>query len=131
MKLFILHLQAHPVPLHAYAAMLAIVLGAVQLAMPKGTVSHKWLGYTWVLLILIVSISSFFINEIRTIGPFSWIHLLSVFTIWSVYDSVKAATQGNIKKHKQGMVRLYVLALIITGLFTLLPGRTMHAVVFG
>jgi uncharacterized membrane protein len=29
------------------------------------------------------------------------------------------------------MKLLYVLALIITGLFTLLPGRTMNAVIFG
>jgi len=29
------------------------------------------------------------------------------------------------------MKLLYVLALIVTGLFTMLPGRTMNAVIFG
>ena len=29
------------------------------------------------------------------------------------------------------MKLLYVLALIVTGLFTLLPGRTMNEVLFG
>jgi uncharacterized membrane protein len=29
------------------------------------------------------------------------------------------------------MLSLYFLALIVTGLFTLLPGRVMHSVLFG
>lgn len=29
------------------------------------------------------------------------------------------------------MIKLYVFALIGAGIFTLLPGRIMHAVVFG
>jgi uncharacterized membrane protein len=29
------------------------------------------------------------------------------------------------------MIALYVAALVVTGAFTLLPGRTMHTVLFG
>jgi uncharacterized membrane protein len=29
------------------------------------------------------------------------------------------------------MVQLYVLALLVTGLFTLWPGRLMHEAIFG
>jgi uncharacterized membrane protein len=29
------------------------------------------------------------------------------------------------------MLQIYVFALLVTGLFTLWPGRIMHAVVFG
>lgn len=29
------------------------------------------------------------------------------------------------------MIKLYLLALVGAGIFTLLPGRIMHAVVFG
>jgi uncharacterized membrane protein len=36
-----------PIRLHAYAALGAFVLGAVQLAGVKGTTRHRALGYTW------------------------------------------------------------------------------------
>ena len=56
--------QTHPIPLHAIAAILAIILGGMQLYMIKGGVTHKQLGYIWVGLMLIVSVSSFFIHKI-------------------------------------------------------------------
>ena len=57
--------ESHPIPLHAIAAMIAIILGGVQLYMKKGGVIHKLLGRIWVGLMLIVSVSSFFIHEIK------------------------------------------------------------------
>ena len=39
--------QTHPIPLHAIAAILAIILGGMQLYMKKGGVTHKLLGYVW------------------------------------------------------------------------------------
>ena len=46
--------QTHPIPLHAIAAILAIILGGMQLYMKKGGATHKLLGYVWVGLMLIV-----------------------------------------------------------------------------
>ena len=40
------------------------------------------------------------------------------------------ARKGNIRQHKMWMVLLYVLALLVTGVFTPGPGRVMHAVLF-
>jgi uncharacterized membrane protein len=57
------------IQLHAYAALAAFVLGAVQLARVKGTTQHRALGYTWVGLMLIVAISSFWIQDMRVGGP--------------------------------------------------------------
>ena len=131
MDLNILNAAENPIPTHAYAAFLAVILGGIQLSRPKGTSSHKYLGYTWVLLMLWVSISSFWIQTIKIIGPFSPIHFLSIFTIWSVFEAIRSARNGNIIRHKSMMKLLYILALIVTGLFTLLPGRTMNAVLFG
>ena len=68
-----------PIPLHAFAAMAAFVLGIVQFAAPKGTLPHRTLGWIWVVLMLVVAISSFWIHEIRLVGPWSPIHLLSIF----------------------------------------------------
>ena len=116
---------------HAVAAFLAIFVGAVQFALPKGTPLHRGIGYCWMALISAVAISSFFIHTIKMLGPFSLIHLLSVFTLYSVYEAIASARAGNIAQHKRTMIRLFVLALILTGAFTLLPGRIMHAVFFG
>jgi uncharacterized membrane protein len=59
--------------------MAAFALGIVQFAAPKGTLPHRTIGWIWVLLMFAVAISSFWIHEIRLVGPFSPIHLLSIF----------------------------------------------------
>lgn len=127
----ILFAQTQPIPLHAIAAMMAIILGGIQLLMKKGGVVHKGLGWIWVSLMLIVSFSSFFIHELKLWGAYSPIHLLSLWTIFSVGLAIYFVRAGNIKRHKQVMVSLYVFALILTGFFTLLPGRVMHQLVYG
>ena len=123
--------QSQPIPLHALAAIVAILLGAIQLLSPKGTMIHKALGYVWVLLMLVVSVSSLFIHEINMWGKYSPIHILSLYTIATLFQAIYFARVGNIKRHKQTMTLLYLLALILTGLFTLLPGRVMHMIIFG
>ena len=120
-----------PVPLHAVAAFAAVLAGAVQLSCPKGTLSHKFLGYIWIGLMAVVAVSGLFIHELRVVGPFSPIHILSLFTLVVLYFAVDAARKGDIKSHRRRVVLLYGLALILTGAFTLLPGRIMNQVVFG
>ena len=41
--------EAPPIPLHAIVAMAALVVGALQLALPKGTRRHVSMGRAWVL----------------------------------------------------------------------------------
>jgi uncharacterized membrane protein len=122
---------ATAIPLHAFAAMGAFVLGAVQLAAPKGTLPHRVLGFIWVSLMLLVAISSFWIHQIRLLGPWSPIHLLSIFTLIVIPLGVWRAHQHRVADHRLIMVLTFSGALVIAGLFTLLPGRIMHAVVFG
>ena len=63
-------LDAAPaVPLHAFAAMPAFGLGLVQFAAPKGTLPHRTIGWIWVLLMASVAVSSFWIHQIKLIGP--------------------------------------------------------------
>ena len=69
-------LRADPViQLHAFAAMGAFLLGAIQLSAPKGTLPHRTIGWIFVALMAAVSISSFWIHQLRIFGPFSPIHL--------------------------------------------------------
>ena len=123
--------ESAPIPTHAMAAMAAVILGGLQLASAKGTTQHRVLGWSWVLLMMYVSVSSLFISSLRLWGAFSPIHLLSVWTLFSLGMAIYHARKGNIRQHKIWMVLLYVLALLVTGVFTLWPGRVMHAVLFG
>jgi len=125
-------LNAAPaIPLHAVVAMTAFVLGAVQLAAPKGTLPHRTLGWIWVALMVVVAASSFWIHQIRLVGPWSPIHLLSIFTLAMLPLGVWRAHRHQVTDHRRIMISLFSGALVIAGLFTLLPGRIMHAVVFG
>lgn len=119
------------ITVHALLALVAIGLGGAQLLMPKGTPLHRGLGRLWVGLMAAVALSSFFITEFRIFGPFSPIHLLSAYALWAIWQGVRAARKGDIAQHRQTMQLLFLLALIVTGAFTLLPGRRMHAVLFG
>lgn len=119
------------IQLHAFAAMAAFALGTVQLAAPKGTLPHRTLGFVWVALMLAVSISAFFIHQIRVWGPWSPIHLLAIFTLIMVPLAVLAAHRHRIAFHRRGMIGAFTGALVIAGLFAFWPGRIMHAVVFG
>jgi uncharacterized membrane protein len=120
-----------PIPIHAIAAITAFVLGVVQLAGPKGTLPHRTLGWIWVGLMLTVAISSLWIHQIRLWGPWSPIHLLSIFTLSMLPFGVWMAHRHRVAEHRRIMILMFSGALVIAGLFTLLPGRIMHSVVFG
>ncbi|KMO38655.1 membrane protein [Methylobacterium variabile] len=125
-------LQASPVvQVHAAAAIAALVLGALKFGLRRGGARHRIAGRIWVGLMALVALSSFGISGLRQIGPFSWIHGLSVFTLGALVLAVVCARQRRIAAHRWAMIGLYLGALVITGLFTLLPGRIMGHVVLG
>lgn len=119
------------IQVHVYAALTAFALGVVQLARVKGTISHRTLGYVWVVLMLIVAASSFWIHQIRLWGPWSPIHVLSIYTLAMLPLGLWYARRHNVRGHKLTMIGLFGGALVIAGLFTLVPGRLMHRVIFG
>ena len=120
--------ETHPIPVHAIMAMIAVILGGIQLSMKKGGAIHKLLGRIWVGIMMFVAISSFFIHEIKLWGAYSPIHLLSLLTIFILGLAIYNVRIGNIKRHKQTMIALYFFALIVEGFFTLMPGRIMHQI---
>ena len=125
-------LHASPViQIHAYVAFVALLLGAVQLFRKKGDWLHRMMGRTWVALMAIVALSSFFIWTIRLVWLFSPIHLVSIFTLVMLWRGVAFARKHDIKRHMLTMEFTYFLALVVTGLLTFLPGRTMYRVAFG
>ena len=119
------------IQVHAFAALAALALGIVQLAAPKGTRRHRTMGWAWVGLMGIIVVTSFFIHDIRLVGPWSPIHLLSIYTAILLPIGVLHARRHRVGRHRATMIGLFAGALVIAGLFTLLPGRVMHEVAFG
>lgn len=119
------------IQLHVIAAVLAFALGLLQIFLRKGTAHHKMAGWVWIGLMAAVALSSFFIHTIQLVGPWSPIHLLSVYTLIMLWWGVRQGRKGNSRGHGITMASLFVFALIGAGVFTLLPGRMMHTVVFG
>jgi uncharacterized membrane protein len=125
-------LNASPaIQVHAFSAMGAFVLGVVQLSAPKGTLPHRTVGWIWVTLMLVVSISAFFIHQLRIWGQWSPIHLLAIFTLVMLPVAVWRAHKHKVEAHRRAMLGLFVGALVIAGLFTFVPGRIMYAVIVG
>ena len=122
-----------PIPLHALAAIAAFVLGMVQLLAPKGTLPHRTLGWIWVALMMTVAISSFWIHghNFRLWRNFSPIHLLSIATPLMLLLAVFGARRHAVRAHAITMISIFTGALVVAGLFTLVPGRIMHTVAFG
>ncbi len=112
--------------IHMLSAIGAIVIGGVALGMKKGTSLHRAFGRTWVVLMITAALVSF---GIRTSGHFSWIHLLSVFTLLAVSASVFAAVKGRIRAHRRGMTNAYI-GLLVAGAFTFLPQRLLGHLVW-
>jgi uncharacterized membrane protein len=116
---------------HAFAALAAFAVGLMQFAAPKGTLPHRAVGWSWAALMLTVAVSSLFIHILRIWGPWSPIHLLSILVLVTLPLAVWAAHRHDVRQHRRAMTALFLGALVIAGGFTLLPGRIMHAVVFG
>jgi uncharacterized membrane protein len=78
-----------------------------------------------------VAASSFWIHQIRLLGPWSPIHLLSIMVLVMLPVAVIRGHRHQVRPHSRIMIGIFSGGLVIAGLFTLLPGRIMHTVVFG
>lgn len=119
------------IQVHVYAALLAVALLPITLFRRRRDRVHKIAGYVWVLAMLTTALSSFWINGIRMVGPFSPIHLLSAMTLVNVVWSIIEVRRGNIAAHQTILRATAFWALGVAGMFTLLPGRLMGQVLFG
>ena len=119
------------VQLHLVTIALATLLAPVILVGRKGTAQHRIAGRVWVAAMASTALVSFAIPSAFSpvhLGP---IHLLAVFVLWTLWEAVRDARAGRIAKHRATMRSLAFWALVVTGAFTLLPGRTLSSVVFG
>lgn len=118
------------IQVHTIAALVALIVGPVALYRARRDRWHRRLGYVWVSMMAITAATGFFIWTIRVIGPFSPIHLLSVLTLWTLWVGTRAAIRRDIAAHQKAFRTLYWYGLILAGLFTFLPGRTLNTLFF-
>jgi len=108
---------------HAFSALTSLLLGGWQLFFSaKGSPLHRIVGRVWVGLMLYVSVTSFWIREIRH-GHFSLLHILSIVTIVTVTLGILDARRGNLRSHV-GNMRGSWIGLCFAGAFALgVPDR--------
>ena len=111
-----------PSVIHLAAIVSAVVIGVVQLASKKGTRPHRILGWIWVLLMLVATLSSFWILELRKGAGFSVIHLLSIWVLIAMSCAIWAIRRGKVRMHKRFMVGT-MIGVTAAGLGALMPGR--------
>ena len=120
--------------LHLGSLVPAFVIGTYLLLNRKGTPVHRFLGKIYMGLMLFTAFVTLFMEAL--VGPkflnhFGFLHLLSLFVLYTVPTAYRAIRVGNIELHKRKMVGLYVGALLVAGAFTLSPGRLIHSWLFG
>jgi uncharacterized membrane protein len=70
----------------------------------------------------IVAVSSLWIPSFL---HFTWIHLFTLLTVVALPLGIWRIRHGDVAGHARAMKSLFVGALVIAGLFTLLPGRLL------
>ena len=120
--------------LHLATVVPAFAIGTFQLLGRKGTPSHKLLGKIYMLLMLATAFITLAMPAQvgpRLLGHFGFIHSFSLLTLYSVPTAYIAARRGNIKAHRAAMIGLFVGGILIAGTFAFMPGRMLHAWLFG
>lgn len=118
------------VQVHIAAALAALVIGAIILLQPKGSRFHKTLGWAWVAAMAVTAVSSLFITGING-DAWSFIHLLSGWTIISLPMAIYAIRNKKVQSHQRAMTGMFFGGLIVAGLLTFIPGRFFYAFFFG
>lgn len=119
------------IQIHLATALLAFCLGLLQLAAPKGTLPHRTLGWIWVTVMMVVAASSLWIHEIRLLGPWSPIHLISLWVLIGLPFAVLAARRHQVESHRRAMIGFFSGGLLLAGALTFLPDRIMPRIFFG
>lgn len=117
--------------IHLAAACWVLIAGGLQISLKKGTSIHRLLGWTWMLSMLVVAISSFWITGFMDwLWGYSPIHLLSLWVIFCVVMSVQGARNQNLRRHQFFAVGAYC-GTVGAALGALAPGRLLNGLLFG
>lgn len=95
------------IAMHALGATFALMVGLVVLRTPrKGNRLHRRLGMVWMGAMYWTVLSSFWVRRLHP-GHFTWIHGLSLWTLFSLTMSLWAARTGRRQLHRQWVLGSY------------------------
>lgn len=121
---------APAIQIHLAGVTLALLIGVILLVGVKGTLAHRALGWTWVLAMTAAAVSSLFIRILGH-GHFSFIHLLSGWTLIALPMGVAFARRHKVRMHARMMTGVFTGGLILAGLLAFMPGRLMWNLFLG
>ena len=122
------------VQVHVATVVPAFAIGTYQIFFSrKGAPFHRALGFAYLGLMTVTAIAALFIHAINPNGflGLSPIHLFVPLTLFGVVGALRGAWTHNIAMHRRAMLGVYIGGILIAGTLAFLPGRIMHAVVFG
>ncbi|PUE34215.1 DUF2306 domain-containing protein [Limnohabitans sp. Hippo3] len=117
------------IAVHMTLALTATAVGPLALWARMGRIVrprlHRAFGYAWVTCMLGAALTGLFIRDFNlpNIWGYTPIYLLIPLTLFSLYRAFRFLAEGQIAGHRKTMQWLYVWACLVTGAFTLLPGR--------
>jgi uncharacterized membrane protein len=115
---------------HIATILVALALTPVMLLRQRGTPGHRQLGWIWAIAMFLTALVSFDVRLINQ-GSFSFIHILSAWTMIQVPVIVWSARTKNVKRHRGSVRGMIIGALLLAGLFTFPFGRLMGNWLFG
>lgn len=97
--------------IHLFFAVVAMLTGLVVVFNTKGTKFHKTIGYTYVIHMLLLNISSFFISNFNGFSIFHFFAIVSLVTILVGIYPVLKKTKNWLDKH------YYFMSWSVVGLY--------------
>lgn len=97
--------------IHLFFAIVSMITGIIVILNIKGTVFHKRVGYVYVINMLLLNISSFFISNFNGFSIFHFFAIVSLLTIFAGMYAVLKKTKSWIYKH------YYYMAWSVVGLY--------------
>lgn len=119
-----------PVWGHLATIAIALALTPVMLLRPRGDRLHRRLGWLWATSLFLTAFISLDIRQTNQ-GDFSWIHILSIWTIIQVPIIVWSARTHDVRRHRSAVRGMVTGALLIAGFFTFPFDRMLGHWLFG
>ena len=115
---------------HLATIVLAVGLTPVMLLRRRGDRRHRMLGWVWVSAMVLTALLSFNLRVVNP-GGFSFIHLLSVWTLIQVPIIVWTARTHKVARHRRAVRGMVIGALLVAGFFTFPFDRLLGQWLFG
>jgi uncharacterized membrane protein len=109
---------------HLGTILIALALTPIMLLRKRGDRLHRQLGWVWVSAMFLTALFTLDIHLINR-GGFSFIHILSVWTMIQVPVIIWNAKNHRIAKHRSAVRGMVFGALLIAGFFTFPFNRLM------